>query len=44
MWELTSKLEQLPAWEFGIYPGELEAGGSPVSLAPLAGSKPQRED
>ena len=44
MWELTAKLEQLPAWEFATYLGELGAGKPPVSLAPPAGSKPLMED
>ena len=44
MWELTTELEQLPAWEFATHPGKLKAGGPPVSLVPLAGSKPQLED
>ena len=43
MWGLTTKLEQFPAWEFTTYPGELEADGSSVSLAPPVGSKPQSE-
>ena len=44
MWELTAKLEQLPAWEFTLYLRELEVGGPHLSLAPWAGSKPKRED
>ena len=44
MWELSTNLEQLPAWEFALYPGKLEAGGPHGSLAPTAGSKPWRED
>ena len=44
MWELTAKLEQLPAWEFAMYLGELQDGRPPVSLAPLVASKPQMED
>ena len=44
MWELTTKLEQLAAWEFVPYLGELEVGRPPLYLAPWAGSKPQRED
>ena len=44
MWELTAKLEQLPAGEFATYPGELEAGGFPVFLASPVGFKPWIED
>ena len=39
MWELTTKLEQLPAWVFTPYLGELEAGRPPVSLVPERGSR-----
>ena len=44
MWELTTKLEQMPTWELTPYPGELLAGRPPVSLALLVGSKPQMGD
>ena len=44
MWEFDAKLKQLPAWELAIYPGEMEADGPSVSLAPPVGSKPQKED
>ena len=44
MQELDAKLRQLPALELATYPGELEAGRLPESLAPLVGSKPQKED
>ena len=44
MQELDAKLKQLPAWELAPYPVELEAGGSPESLAPPEDSKPQKED
>ena len=40
MWEQTAKFEQLPAWEFALYPGESEAGRPSVYLAHLTGSKP----
>ena len=44
MWDLTAKLEQLPALEFVTYPRELEAGRPTVYLAPSVDSKPQIED
>ena len=44
MQELDAKCKQLPAWELATYPGELEAGGPPESLAPPVGSEPQKED
>ena len=44
MQELSALLMWLPAWEFGPYPGELEAGGPLVSLTPLLGSKPWKGD
>ena len=44
MQEFDTKLKQLPVWELAIYPGELGTGGPPMSLAPPAGSKPQKED
>ena len=44
MQELDAQLKQLPAWELATYPGELEAGGPPKSLAPPVGSKPWKKD
>ena len=44
MQELSAQLQQLPEWEFALYPGELEAGGPPASLAPPSGSKSQKGD
>ena len=44
MQELDAKLKWLLAWELATYLGELKAGGSPEFLAPLVGSKPQKED
>ena len=43
MQELSTRLEQLAAWEFTLYLRVLEAGGPTVSLGPLACSKPQRK-
>ena len=40
MLELSAKMEHLQVLGFNLYPRELEAGGPPISLAPLAGSKP----
>ena len=44
MWELDTKLKQLPVWELATYLGELEAGGPSMSLAHPVDSKPWREE
>ena len=44
MQKLDAKFKHLPAWELAAYPGELEAGRPPESLAPPVGSKPLKEE
>ena len=44
MQELDAKLKQLPASGLATYLGELEAGGSPKSAAPLVGFMPWKDD